>query len=484
MKRKLFAAILFILSAAVNSQQSNTLYFMYRVPQSSFLNPARQFPCQFYISVPLLSSIHANVSSTAFSVKSISDVSGNVMQINTDKILKHTHNLDHISTEVHYTLLSMGFKKFDYYYTFSLTEKNEFYLSLPNDLTMLAVKANGYFMDKDKSVQLRRLAANMLHYREYAFGASKQVDDDLQMGFRAKLLFGKANVNTRVRNLSIHTNPETFDLTFKSNATINASGPILLNTNADGYISDVSFDESAPITKLIFNGRNPGLSLDGGFFYQYNDDITLSGSFNDLGFIWWRSYLNNATQNGEFTFVGQTEANAANGSLMMHIMDTVRTTFAPTFTKKSYLTMLPLKGYLGAEYRLTNYLRAGVLGRLWLYQYRFHPSVTLHASLLLTRFITLTANYSFHNYNLRNLGGGLTFQTRNVQFYLLTDNYAAAIWMNSARNVNLRFGFNLFFGCGGKGGKGGVGGRRGHGNMNCAGCYWYQSMEEKRRRRD
>ena len=105
MRRLLLYTILF-LAPSLLAQQSNTLYYMYRAPQASFLNPARQYPCQFYMSVPLLSSIHVNYGNTAFSINSISDVTGDSMQFNTAKILKNVHNLDHISTELHYTLLS------------------------------------------------------------------------------------------------------------------------------------------------------------------------------------------------------------------------------------------------------------------------------------------------------------------------------------------------------------------------------------------
>jgi hypothetical protein len=478
--RRCLLFILIFFSAVALPQQSNTLYYMYRAPESLFLNPARQFPCQFYMSVPLLSSIHVNYSNTAFSVKSMADITGNTMQINTDKILKHVHNLDHISTEFHYTLFSFGFKKFDYYYSFSLTEKNELSLSLPNDLSQMVILGNGNssFLDKNKTLKLNRLGVDLFHYREYAFGASKQISEDFQVGFRVKLLFGKANINTRVKELTIHTDPNSLNIDIHSKAKLNASGPINIATNTNGYISDVSYDQSASIPKLIFNWRNPGLALDGGFFYNYNENITLSGSFNDLGFIWWRSYLNNAMQQGNFVYNGQTEANVTNQNLVMHIIDTVRTLFAPTFSKHGYVTMLPLKLYLGTEYKISNTFRAGILGRLWVYQYRIHPSVTLHASATLTRMMTLTATYSFNNYNIRNLGAGITLQTRNIQFYALTDNYAGLIWWKSARNLNARFGFNLFFGCQSKKGK------HHAGSMKCAGCYWYQSMEEKRKRRD
>jgi len=481
MKQRSVLFLLLVLTSLLHAQQSNVMYYMYRVPQASFLNPARQYPCRFYMSLPLLSSIHFNYSNTAFSVKAVSDIIDNTMIINTDKILKHIHHLDHISTELHYTLFSMGFKQYDYYFSFSMTEKNEMYLSLPGDLSKFIINGNVDFLEKNKPAKFNRIGINLMHYREYAFGASRELSEGVLAGIRAKVLFGKANINTRAKQLTIYTDPDTYDITVHSDAKINVSGPVLLETNPDEYIDNISYDHSASLSKIIFNRRNPGLALDGGFFYQYDDNLTLSGSFNDLGFIWWHSYLNNASQNGTFTFNGQTESNATGDNLVMHLVDSIRTLFAPAFTHRGYVTALPLKVYGGAEYKINSYLRAGVLGRLWMYQYRMHPSLTVHGSILLSRFATLTATWSYNNYTLRNLGAGITLQTSNIQLYALTDNYAAFFWWKSARNVNARLGLNLFFGCRTKGRSTG---RHGGSNLKCAGCYWYQSMEEKRKRRD
>jgi len=55
-------------------------------------------------------------------------------------------------------------------------------------------------------------------------------------------------------------------------------------------------------------------------------------------------------------------------------------------------------------------------------------------------------SYSYNWYSFNNVGFGLSLQSRKCQFYLITDN-ALIVRPLSAKNLNLRFGFNLFFGC-------------------------------------
>ena len=52
------------------------------------------------------------------------------------------------------------------------------------------------------------------------------------------------------------------------------------------------------------------------------------------------------------------------------------------------------------------------------------------------------------NNSFSNVGMGLSLRGKHSQFYLVTDNLSSGIWPLAARGFNLRFGYNLFFGCG------------------------------------
>ena len=58
-----------------------------------------------------------------------------------------------------------------------------------------------------------------------------------------------------------------------------------------------------------------------------------------------------------------------------------------------------------------------------------------------------------------------------VQFYLVSDNILGFLWPQSTKNLNLRFGFNMIFGC-----------REKSGTDGC-GCYWLREAEERNERK-
>ena len=57
------------------------------------------------------------------------------------------------------------------------------------------------------------------------------------------------------------------------------------------------------------------------------------------------------------------------------------------------------------------------------------------------------------------------------QFYIASDNVLGMIWPQSTKNLNLRFGLNIIFGCYRKE------------NIKECGCYWIQKEEERRERK-
>lgn len=51
------------------------------------------------------------------------------------------------------------------------------------------------------------------------------------------------------------------------------------------------------------------------------------------------------------------------------------------------------------------------------------------------------------NGSFLNVGLGFGWGTEKFQFYMMSDNVMVAFYPEKARNANLRFGFNMFFGC-------------------------------------
>lgn len=332
---------MFIYSGSIAfSQQSNTMYYMDKIPQSNFLNPAKQIRCKYYIGFPALSSVYFNLNNNGLSF--IKAFSYNPQQTSLDTAnysvnIKGLNNgfrkLNMLSTEVHLNILSFGLRRNGKYYTFNLTEKNEIYFTYPKDLMSITLFGNSSFEQSGSLASFYKLGVNAYHYREYAFGISKKEDDYLTLGWKAKLLFGKANVRTKA-DIGLRTKENYHDLTVKSNTQLDISGPINIPLSNGVIVADsVDFDKSNyTVSSVIFNRRNPGIALDGGFIFEYDDRFSYSGSFLDLGFIWWKDGVQNFYQDSEYTFSGlnETDFTSNSTSFAEDMVNELREKIAPT----------------------------------------------------------------------------------------------------------------------------------------------------------
>ena len=67
---------LVITTYRIQSQQSNTLFFMHSVPQSNFINPAIQGECRWFIGLPVISSTHLNLAHNGFTINHLLEIQG------------------------------------------------------------------------------------------------------------------------------------------------------------------------------------------------------------------------------------------------------------------------------------------------------------------------------------------------------------------------------------------------------------------------
>jgi hypothetical protein len=460
----LLGGILFCFQFDSLAQQNNTLYFMPVIPQASFLNPAYTTECNYW-GLPLLSSLHFNYSNTAFSYNQLFPVKAGQRIPDGNYLASKTHNLDLVSTQFHTSLISIGFWYDEFFFSFHVTEKVDAFLSFPNTFFKVAWEGNTQYVGE--TVEIDRLGVNVNHRREYAVSASAWIDENLRIGIRPKLLFGKSNLNTQHESLKIYTDEEKFDLDISARYEINASAPVVLQTNSNGQLTDITLNEINAMNYL-FNNKNPGFALDLGGEYDRGEGYRLYASIIDLGFIRWRTSLNNFVAEQSFQFRGLTQSDLNSSNYIDGMIDSIRNSYEASFTENAYFTMLPVKTYFGITYRLFDFVNAGLLNRVLLYKKRIYPSLTFSLNTNLGNSLALSASYSYNNYSFNNLGLGFSYHGKSAQFYMVTDNLLAVKPLDT-RNLNLRFGINFFFGCRTKKEENDIPSIRGR-----AGCYWLE----------
>ena len=421
------------------AQQDFTLYNMEAIPQRMYSNPAL-IPTQSRVNIglPIMSSHYLNFSNSGFKYSDLIKHSGDSLAVDYENMLSKLSANNYFSSAFQPDLLSFGFKIKKNYFSFNATEKINFQVRYPKNFMELIWKGNGGLLGQEVNLNF---GANFIHYREYALGFAREINDKLTIGGKLKYLYGMENVWTERFDVTLTTDPNDFSITARSNIKINTSG---LDTN--------SFD-NFNFSNYAFKKKNKGLGIDLGGVYKLNDKITLSGSVIDLGYIRWAdattTYQSN-NPNGKFTYQGldlNQLLNDSTNSTMKVLADTLAKSFKiDTLHNTPYSRFLSTQIYLGGTYKLTEKINTGILFYGQIFDKSIHPGLALSYNQRVGRWLSFSATYSIYNRSYNNVGLGFALNPGAVQFYMVSDNLLGALFPQNAKNLHLHFGVNLIFG--------------------------------------
>ncbi len=129
------------------------------------------------------------------------------------------------------------------------------------------------------------------------------------------------------------------------------------------------------------------------------------------------------------------------------VFDALNANVNANLSYHSYVYFLDPRLYLGATYKLNDKFDANLLLYNRFLPVKIQTSVT--ASLISRPLKNMEASlsWSYMNRSISNVGIGIGYGRSPVQVYLVSDNILGFFWPMSAKNVNVRFGVNLHFGC-------------------------------------
>jgi len=443
-----FLAILVMLFFVlqIKAQQNNTLFLMHELPQSNIVNPAVQIPCKLYIAIPLIGSTHINAYSSGFSFNDIFEKgSDDIFYIKPENIVDKANKYEIIATETHLTLLSFGYKFKQNYFTFSINEKINTYQLFSKNLASFIIHGNSQF--EGKNADFGNLRVNGNHYREYAFGWSRNINEKLQLGFKLKLLYGKANIYTNPSIINLYTDKNTFNLNLVSSIDTYTSLPAEFNTNSKNQVNDVHLPKDFNKKEYLMNTDNKGAGFDFGMIYEINEDYTLSASLLDIGKINWQGNLNHLQSRGSLDVTGSTFQNGLNDA--NEFSDTLLTVFRPKLYTKNYSSPLVPNTYIGLTRNINDWINVGSVYHAEFFKKRIHSSFTFSANTeLINKHLYSSVSYTLQNNQFNNIGIGIGAKVGSVHFHAISDNIPAFFSLLDARNVNLRFGISILTGCG------------------------------------
>jgi len=465
-----FFYMLLFAPGVISSQQNNILFFMHSIPQSNFLNPAVQIDCGVFIGLPVISSVHANIANSGFTLNQLLEKQSDTgFAIDADFVANRLAPRNYLTTELHTSLLAIGIRRDQYYFTFTINEKDNAMVFYPRDLVLFALDGNTQFEGERLSFYSTGIFFN--HYREYALGISKQIDAAKTIGIKAKLLFGKLNIETDKMNLGLLTEENTFNLLFDADVKANASFPYSLEVEDGNYDTVLRYD--APVTDYILNRKNPGIAIDAGFIYEYTDQVTFSGSLLDLGFIRYASNLTNYSLQGDYLYNGPLgDSTLVNRGYFRDLFNNLNASMEEELTFEPYFHFLDPKLLLGASYRVNRNMTLNALMYNRFHKMKYQNGLTISMLARPLKNLETSLSWSYMNRSILNIGAGIAYGNSPLQFYLVTDNLLAPLFPMSTKNLNLRFGLNINLGCYKKE------------KIDECGCYWLEKALERRDRKE
>jgi hypothetical protein len=455
-------------SPVVYAQQNTGMFFMHALPESNFVNPAIRQDCGLFIGLPVISSVHINEGNSGFTLNQLLNKSPDgTYVINPDFLSDRMPRHNIFTSELHTTILALGLRRDERYYTFSVIEKDNLSLFYTRDIVALALRGNSQF--EGEWINTRGMGILFDHMREYALGISWPYSNRLLVGVKAKLLFGKLNITTGNSMINMFTEQNTLNLAFDIDAGFHSSLPYALEQDYNGnYRLSKRYDAS--LASFLMNPRNPGLAFDLGFIYDYNDRITLSGSLLDLGMVYYGSNQTNYSISGQYLYQGPLSDTTFDENYFWDIFDALNNNLDERISYRSYIHVLDPRLYLGASYRLSNSFNFNVL--LYNHFYRQKIQNGLMISLLTHpgKDIEASLSWSYMYKSIANVGIGLVAGTSPLQVYFVSDNILSIFKPTNTKYVNLRFGLNIKISC------------RDNFNVDQCGCSWLKDAEDRRTR--
>ncbi len=449
------------------AQDSQTLYYMNRVPQATMMNPAMQPACNFFFGLPVVSSLQLDVGNNRLSLTdvimqhptqdSLITFLHPAAEFNTTDFLNKLDDNNFFYEDFRTDLLSFGFRLNTWYFSFNLSERLSTSINYPKDLMSLILEGNSQFVNTN--ADLAYLGINSTFYREYGLGISKEINQTLSVGIRAKVLFGHANISSdyKENSLTMYTSRDSIYL--NADATINTSSPLIATTNADGDFESFeipSYLENSQTDSLIdlaLAHTNTGLGIDLGVYYKPIDKLSLSLSIIDLGYIKWKKEdVTNIDLKGNYSFTGIDVSNEIGGSDTLDsgfdtMLDSLTNSFTVSNNSESYTTGLGAKIYVGGSYALSKKFDVGFLSRTYFYNSNINQAFTFSANVRPINGLSASLSYSIMNGTYNNIGFGLVLGGAPLQLYIISDNASAALWGHKTSSFNFRFGMNIAFGC-------------------------------------
>ena len=458
--RKIVCFLVLLFAVNSFSQNKQILYNFTSIPQSLMTNPGSDFKYDWYIGVPLLSGISANIGSSGFSAYDLFVNNGVDFNEKLRNVVFSTTRNDQLAINEQIEILNGVFKiagqQNDTYVSFGMYQEFDAISYVPKDLAILALDGNRNYLGK--VFDLGDLSAKAEMLSVFHLGFHKNISEKFIIGLRGKIyssIFNATSTNNSGYIYTIPSNTGVYEQKIYSQLQINTSGIAKYDDTDDD--SNVAKD----ITKRAFLGGNLGLGFDAGFTYYPEKNVQITASVIDVGFIRHTKEVESQSLKGVYEYKGVIPKFNSGESIDNAYQELKDAIPAETFYS-NYTTWRPTKFNTSIQFSFnedrsddcncSNYssetaYKSAVGAQLFLMTTPRTPFVafTTYYRRKIFNALQMKATYTLDSFSYKNIGLGLSSTFGPVNFYVLADNLLEYRDVTKANSLSFQLGFNVIF---------------------------------------
>jgi hypothetical protein len=446
----LLLILLTLVSFGTNARQYNSLYWMTGIPQSNYGNPAMAPQPNFFIGLPLLSSLSANVSNRGFMISDVLRLDTyNEYYWDNDHLLNQLRPNNHFHGAFHIDLLSFGLRHNNSYFLFHITDKLEMNMGYTADMAYLIVKGAEAYPASMLPGDFNGLGTDYHHYREYAGAYTHEWSSAITTGIRGKVLAGLAHTSFNYESMHLQTDPSDGKRKLHADILVHSSNTSIPKILKGEELEDGNFANSSNATNYLTNRNNLGAAIDLGMIIRPTPSIHLGFSVLDIGFIDWKERAESIRITGASDFTGIDLQDMFDGGFTENFLnhaDTISYGFDLSPATESYRQRLSPRILASAAFDLSQRHQLSLLTQGFYYNDMLYPSASISYYARPSHSLGIIVSYTVANMNYSNIGFGFNLNLGPIQLYVVSDNVLAAIQPYKAQLATLHLGMNLVFG--------------------------------------
>lgn len=461
MKKILFFLLILCISKII-AQNKQVLYDFAELPQTLLLNPSAETNYKFHIGVPLLSGFSSDIGSSNVVLTDLLAIDNRDINDKVSEVLSKLSTRDFLKLNTQIEFINAGFR-LDHktYISFGFYQEIDAISYYPKDILTLFNEGNSAYLNKSFS------ASQLLYKLDFLgvlhAGITRKVNEKLTIGGRFKIyssaLHLESSNNSGTFTTSIGDN--NIYKHYFNNVNINLQSSGLYNYNEANDDFKI-IDDAGTIVKNTFLGGNLGLGFDVGLTYNIDQQLQLSVSILDFGFIKYKKNIRNITAKGYYVFEGiefaYDENNAVNH--WEQIEEKLKEQLPTDENQTSYISWRPTKFNAALKYSFgerrskicydktyKDFYTDAFGVQLYSVFRPLNPQLALTAfyEKSLTNKIKTKFTYTIDDFSYVNIGAGVSAQFGKVNLYGMVDNLLEYSNLSSANSLSLQLGINLIF---------------------------------------